>query len=183
RLGHGHRRGAQRPGAHLREIPASPRHADRQAARPWPGPGHLPRHRRAPPGSHVGRFDARSGQHVHRSSAAGVGRAGESSVSVADHGLQAEIHSLAAEIVHAYEELHLLYELGEVLTSDLSVSDVTSLIVEKILHALSAGDAELSLASASAPVQVSRAIVGNVDPDHLLKTTLRSAGEIVGTIR
>ena len=52
--------------------------------------------------------------------------------------LHNEIDSLAAEIVHAYEELHLLYELGQVLTSDLSVSQVTDLILEKILHALSA---------------------------------------------
>ena len=62
----------------------------------------------------------------------------------ADSGLHEEIHSLAAEIVHAYEELHLLYELGQVLTSDLTVSEVTSLIVEKIFQALNAGDAELS---------------------------------------
>ena len=70
-------------------------------------------------------------------------------MSQADPGLQQEIHSLAAEIVHAYEELHLLYELGQVLTSDLTVSEVTSLIVEKIFQALNAGDAELSLTSAS----------------------------------
>ena len=48
--------------------------------------------------------------------------------------LHKEIDSLAAEIVHAYEELHLLYELGDVLTSDLSVSEVSNLIVDKILH-------------------------------------------------
>src|SRR6266851_8277962 len=96
--------------------------------------------------------------------------------------LKREIHSLAAEIVHAYEELHLLYELGEVLTSDLSVSDVSDLIVDKILHALDAGDAELSLASLARPVRVSRALVESVDPDHRLSTTLRSAGEIVGEI-
>ncbi|TME99220.1 MAG: EAL domain-containing protein [Chloroflexi bacterium] len=99
-----------------------------------------------------------------------------------DAGLQQEIHSLAAEIVHAYEELHLLYELGQVLTSDLGVSEVTSLIVEKILQALTAGDAELRLASSSEPVRVSRANVATAGPDHRLSTTLRSAGEIVGGI-
>jgi diguanylate cyclase (GGDEF)-like protein len=98
-------------------------------------------------------------------------------------GLQEEIHSLAAEIVHAYEELHLLYELGEVLTTDLSVSDVTNLIVEKILHALDAGDAELSLASTTVPVRVSRETGLASSQDHRLDTTLRSAGETVGTIR
>jgi diguanylate cyclase (GGDEF)-like protein/PAS domain S-box-containing protein len=99
-----------------------------------------------------------------------------------DAGLHQEINSLAAEIVHAYEELHLLYELGEVLTSDLGVSEVTSLIVEKILHALTAGDAELRLASSSEPVRVSRANVTVAGADHRLSTTLRSAGEIVGGI-
>jgi diguanylate cyclase (GGDEF)-like protein len=103
-------------------------------------------------------------------------------VNQADSGLQQEIQSLAAEIVHAYEELHLLYELGEVLTSDLTLSEVTSLIVDKILHALDAGDAELSLASGSLPVRVSRASVVTAGPDHRLATTLRSAGEIVGRI-
>jgi diguanylate cyclase (GGDEF)-like protein len=103
-------------------------------------------------------------------------------VSKVEHSLQAEIHSLAAEIVHAYEELHLLYEMGEVLTSDLSVPDVTNLIVEKILHALNAGDAELSLASSAQPVRISRGTVGRVDPDHRLSTTLRSAGGTVGKL-
>jgi diguanylate cyclase (GGDEF)-like protein len=102
----------------------------------------------------------------------------------ADPGLQEEIQSLAAEVVHAYEELHLLYELGEVLTSDLTVPTVTSLIVEKIFHALAAGDAELSLASGSEQVRVARGSVATLgaDPDHSLSTTLRSAGEIVGRI-
>jgi diguanylate cyclase (GGDEF)-like protein len=94
-----------------------------------------------------------------------------------------EIQSLAAEVVHAYEELHLLYELGEVLTSDLTVSQVTSLIVEKILHALDAGEAELSLTAADAPVRVTRATTEAADADHRLTTTLRSAGEIVGGMR
>ncbi len=100
----------------------------------------------------------------------------------ADHGLHGEIHSLAAEIVHAYEELHLLYELGQVLTSDLTVSEVTGLIVEKIFQALIAGDAELSLTSASLPVRISRDSVGAAGPDHRLSTALRSSGEIVGRI-
>ncbi len=100
----------------------------------------------------------------------------------ADDGLQQEIHSLAAEIVHAYEELHLLYELGQVLTSDLTVSEVTGLIVEKIFQALNAGDAELSLTSASLPVRISRGSVATAGPDHRLSTMLRSSGEVVGQI-
>jgi diguanylate cyclase (GGDEF)-like protein len=91
--------------------------------------------------------------------------------------LHEEINSLAAEIVHAYEELHLLYELGDVLTSDLDVSDVTNLLLDKILHALSAQDAELSLTAASTPERLA-----HVGPDHRLQTTLRSAGGVVGTL-
>lgn len=90
---------------------------------------------------------------------------------------QDEIKSLAAEIVHAYEELHLLYELGEVLTSDLSVSDVTNLILDKIVHALNASNAELTLAASAASGRLAE-----VGPDHRLETTLRSAGGIVGTL-
>ena len=96
---------------------------------------------------------------------------------------QDEINSLAAEIVHAYEELHLLYELGDVLTSDLSVSDVTHLIVDKILHALSAGHAELTLASSEQTVRVGQASETPVASDHWLQTGLRSAGGVVGTLK
>ncbi len=100
----------------------------------------------------------------------------------ADDGLHSEIDSLAAEIVHAYEELHLLYELGEVLTSDLGVAQVTDLIIEKILHALNAGAAELRLAASKEPVRLARTCVERAGPDHRLNTILRSAGEIVGSI-
>ena len=100
----------------------------------------------------------------------------------ADNGLHSEIDSLAAEIVHAYEELHLLYELGEVLTSDLGVAQVTDLIIEKILHALNAGAAELRLAASNQPVRLARTCVERAGPDHRLNTILRSAGEIVGSI-
>ena len=70
--------------------------------------------------------------------------------------LQQEIESLAAEIVHAYEELHLLYELGEVLTTDLTVGEVSDLLVEKILHALNAGDARLALGAMACAVSRGR---------------------------
>lgn len=90
---------------------------------------------------------------------------------------QDEINSLAGEIVHAYEELHLLYELGEVLTSDLNVEDVTHLILEKIVHALNATDAELALSTSAAPARLA-----GIGPDHRLQTTLRSAGGVVGTL-
>jgi diguanylate cyclase (GGDEF)-like protein len=90
---------------------------------------------------------------------------------------QEEIRSLAAEIVHSYEELHLLYELGDVLTSDLTVGEVSQLIVDTILHALNAADAELSLTGSMADERLA-----HVGPDHRLQTTLRSAGGGVGTL-
>ena len=97
--------------------------------------------------------------------------------------LRQEIDSLAAEIVHAYEELHLLYELGDVLTSDMSVSQVSNLIIEKILGSLNAGHAELSLGSTDLPVRISRASVLRSGPDHRLETTLRSAGGAIGLMK
>src|SRR5438067_8761851 len=49
-----------------------------------------------------------------------------------------EIESLAGEIVHSYEELHLLYELGERLTSQLTVPEAADVILEKLLETLHA---------------------------------------------
>ena len=99
------------------------------------------------------------------------------------NALQQEINSLAAEIVHAYEELHLLYELGDVLTSDMSVSQLSNLIVEKILGALNAGHAELSLSASDLPVRISRASVQRAGPDHRLETTLKSPGGAIGLMK
>ena len=56
-----------------------------------------------------------------------------------------EIDSLAGEIVHAYEELHLLYELGEALTGQFTVAQAAELVLDKIRHALHAAWAELRL--------------------------------------
>jgi diguanylate cyclase (GGDEF)-like protein len=100
----------------------------------------------------------------------------------ADAEQQNEIDSLAGEIVHAYEELHLLYELGEVLTSDLSVSQVSDVIVEQMLNALTADDAELRLASSNTPARAASTCIAQAGPEHRLSTTLRSAGEVVGSI-
>ncbi len=93
--------------------------------------------------------------------------------------LQAELDSLAAEIIHAYEELHLLYELSDGLTASLSVSDVGALILDKLLHALQAGTAQLSLPSGASSL-ANPALVG--EPEHRLITPLRSAGSIIGQL-
>src|SRR5688572_2375698 len=104
-------------------------------------------------------------------------------MSVTEASLRAEIDSLAGEIVHAYEELHLLYELGEGLTSTLGLKDVPNLILEKILHALNAGDAELSLEDGQSTSLRSPTLYGTAGGDeHHLTTTLRSAGVVVGRL-
>src|SRR3954471_7602822 len=95
------------------------------------------------------------------------------------HDLRAEIDSLAGEIIHAYEELHLLYELSEGLTSSLSVADISSLVLDKLLHALNAGSAELSLASGS--TRVDNPAISS-PAEHSLTTTLRSAGAVLGQL-
>jgi diguanylate cyclase (GGDEF)-like protein len=100
-----------------------------------------------------------------------------------DEQLRAEIDSLAGEIVHAYEELHLLYELGEGLTSTLGVTNATNLILEKILHALNAGYAELSLEDGATTSLCSPTHYGIAGGrEHHLTTTLRSAGDVVGRL-
>jgi len=93
--------------------------------------------------------------------------------------LRAEIDSLAGEIIHAYEELHLLYELSEGLTASLSVADVTTLILERLLHALNSGTAELSLPSGTTRI-ANPAVTAAAE--HRLATPLRSAGAIIGNL-
>ncbi|HEY3060642.1 MAG TPA: EAL domain-containing protein [Chloroflexota bacterium] len=95
----------------------------------------------------------------------------------------AEIDSLAAEIIHAYEELHLLYELSEGLTANLSVGEATRLILEKVLHALTAGYAELHLRSGTVRVWSPSQDAPAGGAEHRLSTALKSAGEVLGTLR
>lgn len=56
-----------------------------------------------------------------------------------------EIDNLAREIVHAYEELHLLYELGESLARQFDGAGAADFVLEKIVGALGASFAELQL--------------------------------------
>src|SRR4051794_11970329 len=93
-----------------------------------------------------------------------------------------EIDSLAAEIIHAYEELHLLYELSEGLTGSLSVGQATRLILEKILHALNAGYAELHLSSGTVRVWSPTLDGPAGGSEHRLSAPLKSAGEVLGTL-
>jgi diguanylate cyclase (GGDEF)-like protein/PAS domain S-box-containing protein len=99
-----------------------------------------------------------------------------------------DIESLAGEVIHAYEGLHLLYGLGEALTTSLSVAtgtDLIHLILDQILATLPAAWAELTLvddlatyrrpglAVASAPEAVA-------ESEHRLRAPLRSGGQEIG---
>jgi diguanylate cyclase (GGDEF)-like protein/putative nucleotidyltransferase with HDIG domain len=56
-----------------------------------------------------------------------------------------ELGSLTDEVVHSYEELHLLYELGRTLGGVLDVSAAAGLIVQIILAPLGAAQASIAL--------------------------------------
>lgn len=56
-----------------------------------------------------------------------------------------EIDSLAGEIVHLYEEQHLLYELGESLTSELRVVDAVNLVLDRLVATIEAHHASIKL--------------------------------------
>ena len=99
-----------------------------------------------------------------------------------------ELNNLASEIVHAYEELHLLYDVAETLTGQLSVASAADLILERTLRTLQASWAELRLTSPSAPVfvrstQPAKQARGTRSGRQLrLSTVLRSGGQIVGEL-
>lgn len=59
--------------------------------------------------------------------------------------LEYEVESLAHEVVRSYEELHLLYELGDALVGVLDVEQACQKIVQSILLPLDAARASLTL--------------------------------------
>ncbi len=102
-----------------------------------------------------------------------------------------EVESLAGEIIHVYEELHLLYELGESLTSQRGVDATVDFVLQAIVGALHATWAELCLADGSVRAcgergdrQTSSAAPRSVagEAASCLTTTLRSAGQITGSL-
>ncbi len=56
-----------------------------------------------------------------------------------------EIDSLSGELLRTYEELHLLYDLGEALTGQLPLSAASQLILDRIVNTLHPAWAELRL--------------------------------------
>lgn len=98
-----------------------------------------------------------------------------------------EIDSLSGEIVHAYEELHLLYELGDDLANQLTVAQVSEVILEKLLATLTAAWGELHLEGELEPfVRVNPRLL--IEPlargaqDHRLDAALRSSGQVIGQL-
>ncbi len=98
-----------------------------------------------------------------------------------------ELDSLSGEIVHAYEELHLLYELGEALSNQLTVAQAAEVILERLLATFAAGWGQLHLAGGQEPfVRVApRLLPHSVErgaDNHRLKTSLRSNGQAIGEL-
>jgi diguanylate cyclase (GGDEF)-like protein/putative nucleotidyltransferase with HDIG domain len=57
-----------------------------------------------------------------------------------------EVSSLTQEVVHSYEELHLLYELGSALGGVLDMEETCAMVVQAVLDPLGAASSSLSLA-------------------------------------
>jgi signal transduction histidine kinase/ActR/RegA family two-component response regulator len=100
-----------------------------------------------------------------------------------------DIESLAREVIHSYEELHLLYGLGETVTSQLVLSEqdrVIGLMLEKILGTIPASEVKLSLANDGAvfrrPAGSESADLDNPIQHDLLEAALKSGGQVVGTL-
>lgn len=98
-----------------------------------------------------------------------------------------ELDSLSAEIVHAYEELHLLYELGEALGNQLTVIQASEVMLDKLLATLAATWGEVRLSGEAEPyVRVNPGLLtATMQPhpdDHRLHTALRSSGQTIGEL-
>src|SRR6266542_3163433 len=98
-----------------------------------------------------------------------------------------DLDSLAGEILHCYEELHLIYDLSEALTDQLSVSTVAEIILERLLTTFRAAWSELRLHDGSQAAYTRQA--GNdarATPqggaEFELRTILRSGGHDVGAV-
>jgi len=104
--------------------------------------------------------------------------------------LRLELGSLAGEIVHNYEELHLLYEVGKLLTSQLSLDDAAGIVLRHIERALGAARVTLTLeAPREAIYATSGHASGDVGADDAtrdecchIQTTLYSGGQVLGTL-
>lgn len=100
-------------------------------------------------------------------------------------GVAQEIDSLASEIIHAYEELHLLYELGESLAQQMSVASASGLILERLRDAIPARRVELRLEGREEVILTQPGAAPDLSADsqsQRLVTQLRSAGKSMGLV-
>jgi diguanylate cyclase (GGDEF)-like protein/PAS domain S-box-containing protein len=98
-----------------------------------------------------------------------------------------EIDSLSGELLRTYEELHLLYDLGEALTGQLPLAAAAYLILDRIVNTLHPAWAELHLETRGLVTRVEHPRVQAslsrlAGPTHQLYTTLRSSGDPIGSI-
>lgn len=100
--------------------------------------------------------------------------------------LEDEVASLTGEVVHSYEELHLLYSLGGALGGVLDLVDACNLIVQSIAEPLNARRATLQLKQSAGGTRVSYQLDRGPDkecnPDARLSATLLVNGEEIGQI-
>jgi PAS domain S-box-containing protein len=98
------------------------------------------------------------------------------------------VESLSIELLRTYEELHLLYEFGEALTGQFSALAAGKFLLEKLLSGLRAARAELFLGEPQVALlqvvdpRLTLEDAGQACDGHILRTVLRSAGEVVGSI-
>jgi diguanylate cyclase (GGDEF)-like protein/PAS domain S-box-containing protein/putative nucleotidyltransferase with HDIG domain len=102
-----------------------------------------------------------------------------------------EADSLAGEIVHTYEEIHLLDELGETLSDHVDLPTIAKLVLKAIVSTLGGTCALLELADSGARFPYAQGVLDpptqrpvSVADSHgrELATDLRSGGSLVGTI-
>ncbi|HUX86105.1 MAG TPA: EAL domain-containing protein [Chloroflexota bacterium] len=101
-----------------------------------------------------------------------------------------EIENLAGEILHAYEELHLLYGLGDILTRKLNVAtdtEVIDLVLEEILNTVNADWGEINLPDFGVLChqdqrEADTASGTYAEQPQLLQVSLQSGGESLGSI-
>lgn len=101
-----------------------------------------------------------------------------------------ELDNLAGEIVHNYEELHLIYEVGKLLTSQLGLDDAAGIVLRHIEHALGAAQVVLTLEAPREAVYATPSLApgdagipnGPGDGHYVIQTTLFSGGHTLGTL-
>lgn len=101
--------------------------------------------------------------------------------------LEGEVSNLASEIVHTYEELHLLYSLGEALGGVLDLNAACEMIVGAMVTPLNAGKASISVELGKGETVVAIATspyppADLMNPAARAEATLQVNGERIGAL-